>query len=124
GPGGLNLTPAASYVNNTGAGTATASYTFAATANYNGSSGSKDFTIEKADPKCSVAGYSVTYDGNAHTATGSCTGVGGVSDVLSGPDLSLTTHMDAGDFGADSWSRAESANYKAAGGTVHDHIEK
>src|SRR5436305_11207757 len=93
-------------------------------ANHTGSSGTHDFTIDKADPKCSVSGYSVTYDGNAHTATGSCTGVGGVSDVLSGPDLSSTTHTNAGDFAADPWSRAESANYNAAGGTVHDHIDK
>src|SRR6185312_14697159 len=34
-------------------------------------------TIDKADAVCSVTPYDVTYNGNAHTATGSCLGVGG-----------------------------------------------
>ncbi len=32
-------------------------------------------TIARATPDCTVTGYSVTYDGDAHMATGSCTGV-------------------------------------------------
>src|SRR5207249_4031712 len=48
GAGGLNQTPAANYTNNTNVGTATASYTFAETANYLGSSDSKNFDITKA----------------------------------------------------------------------------
>jgi hypothetical protein len=46
GAGGLNLSPAANYSNNTNAGTATASYTYGGDANHTGSSDSKTFTIE------------------------------------------------------------------------------
>jgi hypothetical protein len=49
GAGGLNLSPNTSYFNNTNAGTATASYSFAGGANHTGSSDSKTFTINKAD---------------------------------------------------------------------------
>ena len=45
GAGGLNLTPNATYSNNTGAGTATASYTYAGDANHNGSSDSETCAI-------------------------------------------------------------------------------
>ena len=48
GAGGLNLTPTADFANNTNAGTATASYTYAETANYLSSSDSENFTIGKA----------------------------------------------------------------------------
>jgi hypothetical protein len=48
GAGSLNLSAAPNYTNNTNAGTATASYTFAGDANHTGSSDSKNFTIEKA----------------------------------------------------------------------------
>ena len=48
GAGGLSLTPAPSYDDNTDAGTATASYTYAGDANHTGSNGSKTFTIDKA----------------------------------------------------------------------------
>src|SRR5258708_13444954 len=34
-------------------------------------------TINKANASCSVTGYTVTYNGSSHTATGACTGVGG-----------------------------------------------
>ena len=69
GPGGLNLTPAANYTNNTDAGTATASYTYAETANYLSSSDSKDFTIDKATATVTLAGLSHTYDGTEKQAT-------------------------------------------------------
>src|SRR5205085_3337474 len=42
--------------------------------------------IKNADPSCSVGGYSVVFDGSAHTATGSCVGVDGHTG-LSGLDL-------------------------------------
>ena len=48
GAGGLNQTPTPSYSNNTNAGTATASYTYAGDANHEGSSDSKNFTIDQA----------------------------------------------------------------------------
>src|SRR4029450_8133528 len=48
GAGGLSLTPAADYANNTNAGTATASYSYAGDDNYEASSDSKNFVIGKA----------------------------------------------------------------------------
>ncbi|MBK9154753.1 MAG: hypothetical protein IPM25_11155 [Chloracidobacterium sp.] len=48
GPGGLNLTPTPDYANNTNAGTANASYTYAESANHLGSNDSENFTIDKA----------------------------------------------------------------------------
>ena len=50
GPGGLSLTPTASYINNVNAGTATASFTFAGDANHTGSSDSQTFDIGNASP--------------------------------------------------------------------------
>jgi hypothetical protein len=122
GAGGLSLTPTPSYSNNTNAGTATASYTYVGDTNHTGSSDSKNFTIDRADPHCSVTAYHVTYDGDPHTASGSCTGVGG--GELSGLVLSGTTHTDAGDYAGDPWSFAQTTNYNAASGTVHDQIDR
>src|SRR5204862_436134 len=47
------------------------------TGNYNNGSGTVDDSIAKADATVSVCGYSGVYDGNAHGATGSATGVKG-----------------------------------------------
>ena len=56
--------------------------------------------------------YSVTYDGNSHTATGSATGVEtSPADLTSLLDLSGTTHTDAGDYPSDAWTFAGNANY-------------
>jgi hypothetical protein len=122
GAGGLNLTPAVNYSNNTNAGTATASYTFAETANHLGSSDSKSFEITKADAACSVTGYNVIYNGNPHTATGSCTGV--LRETLSGLDLSNTSHTNAGTYN-DPWTFTDSTgNYNNTSGTVTDFINK
>jgi hypothetical protein len=60
----LNLTPAPSYSNNTNAGTATASYTYAGDANHTGSSDSKNFTIDLASSTTVVScPANVTYNG-------------------------------------------------------------
>src|SRR5207247_7051238 len=75
------------------------------------------------NPTCSVTGYSVPYDGDSHTATGSCTGVGGV--VLSGLDLSGTTHTDAVASHSDSWTFTDSTgNYNDDSGSVTDEISE
>ena len=69
GAGGLNLTPTADYADNTDAGTATASYTFAGDANHTGSSDSKTFTIDKAPSSTTVTivGGPFTYTGSPLT---------------------------------------------------------
>ena len=81
-------------------------------------------TIGKADAACEVTGYSVTYDGDPHTATGSCEGVGG-ADLSADLDLSGTTHTAAGTYDGDAWSFTDtSGNYNDQDGTVDDSIGK
>jgi len=119
----LSLTPAASYANNTNAGTATASYTYAGDPNHDGSSDSKNFEIAKANATINVTPYNVPYDGNQHTATGTATGVNGQS--LSGLDLSGTTHTNAGTYNGDGWTFTDVAgNYNNTSGTVNDSISQ
>jgi hypothetical protein len=93
------------------------------TGNYNDQVGSVTDEVDKANPTCTVTAYSVTYDGNAHTATGSCVGVDGKT-VLSGLDLSGTTHSNAGSY-IDDWTFADvTGNYNNQGGSVTDEIDK
>ncbi|GFE56990.1 S8 family serine peptidase [Geobacter sp. AOG1] len=80
-------------------------------------------TAQKADAVITVTPYSVIYDGNAHTATATTTGVKG-EDLSSQLTLSGTTHTDAGDYPADAWTFAGNGNYNAANGTVNDKIAK
>lgn len=83
----------------------------------------QSFGVATATPTCTVSGYAVTWDGTPHTATGSCTGVGGAS--LAGLDLSGTTHADAGTYAADPWSFTDaSGDYGSLSGTVADSIAK
>jgi hypothetical protein len=125
GAGGLNLTPTATYANNIDAGIATASYTYAESANYLGSSDSKNFTIGKATATVSVNAYSVTYDGQPHTSTYSITGVNGESGATVGTiNVTATTHTNAGTYPTDAWSFTGGANYNDANGTVSNTIGK
>ena len=93
------------------------------TGNYNDDAGTVDNTINKANAVISVTPYSVTYDGVAHTSTGTATGVAAV-DLSGQLDLSGTTHTDAGVYGADAWSFAGGTNYNDATGTVANSIAK
>jgi hypothetical protein len=72
-----------------------------------------------------VTPYSVTYNGNPHTATGTATGVGGLN--LSG-DLNLTgtTHTNAGAYSTDAWSFTDpTGNYANVGATtITDTIQQ
>ncbi|HLF52382.1 T9SS type A sorting domain-containing protein, partial [Flavobacterium sp.] len=123
GAGGLNETPAADYANNINAGTATASYTYAETANYLSSSDSEDFTIGKAAAVIAVTPYSVTYDGNAHTSTFTAIGVEtSPVDLTSLMTVSGTTHTNAATYNGDAWSFSGNNNYNATNGTVNNAI--
>ena len=67
----------------------TADWTFTdATGNYTDDSGSVDIDIAQADPVCTVSGFSGTYDGDPHGATGQCLGV--LGETLVGLDLGST----------------------------------
>jgi hypothetical protein len=88
--------------------------------NYNDASGTVADLIRKANANISVTGYDVTYDGGAHTATGTATGANG-EDLSGLLDLSGTAHTNAGNY-SDTWSFAGNSNYNAASGTVADTI--
>ena len=124
GAGGLSVSVSVVYGNNTAAGTATADATYAGDSNHNSSTATqKTFTIDKANPVCTVTGYDVTYDAQAHTATGECLGVEG--ETLAGLDLTGTTHTAAGDYPTDGWTFTDSTgNYNDDTGTVADSIAK
>ena len=123
GVGGVTLSGLTlSGTTHTNAGVYTDSWSFHdASGNYADRSGTVTDTINKATPTCTVTGYSVTYNGAAHTATGSCTGVGGVT--LTGLDLSATTHTAVGTYNGDAWSLHDAGgNYADRSGTVNDSI--
>src|SRR5918999_2471855 len=63
----------------------TAHWTFAGDATYNAAEGTVAITIERADAAIEVSGFSGTYDGVAHGATGAATGVN--NENLSGLNL-------------------------------------
>ncbi len=92
------------------------------TGNYNSTSGTITDSIAKANASITVTGYDVPYDGNPHTATGSATGIDG--ELLSGLDLSGTTHTDGGAY-IDPWTFTDvTGNYNNASGAVDDTITK
>ena len=105
------------------AGAYTVTATYAGDANHTGSSDTASITIAKANATITVTPYSVTYDANPHTATGTAKGVGGVA--LSGLSLSGTMHTNAGTYAGDSWNFTDlTGNYNNASGTVSDSIAK
>lgn len=115
GAGALSMTPAAAYANNTAAGTATASYTFAGDANHTGSEDRKTFVIGKAAATIVVQDYSGVYDGNAHGTTGSARGVNG--ETLTG--LNLGSSFDNVPGGDATWTYTDATgNYNNATGTA------
>ena len=80
-------------------------------------------TITKANAVIVVTPYTVSYDGNPHTATGTATGVetpnpANLSSLL---NLSGTTHTDIGTY-TDTWTFAGNGNYNSASGTITDLI--
>jgi hypothetical protein len=94
----------------------TAYWTFTdGTGNYNDNSGSVDIVISRADATCSIDGYTGVYDGELHSAAGSCTGVKG--EVLTGLDLG-DTFMDV-PGGTAYWTFTDgTGNYNDNSGSV------
>jgi hypothetical protein len=115
-------TIADSTVTLTGAGTVVLSASQAASGNYAAATGSATFTVGKATAAINVTPYNVIYDGNAHTATGTATGVGG-ANLNADLTLSGTNHTNAGSYATDPWSFSDATgNYASASGTVSDQI--
>jgi len=118
-----------SNTTHTNAGTyASDTWSFTGTANYN-NQGPTTITdqINKANATFTVSPYTVTYDGNSHSATyTSLTGVNGETGATVGTvDVSNTTHTNAGTYSTDSWSFTGTANYNNQGPTtITDQINK
>src|SRR5205807_1163177 len=98
-------------------------WSFAGGTNYNDATGAVNDVIAKADATIVVTPFSVTYDGNPHTASGTATGVGG-ANLSASLNLTGTTHTNAGDYPADAWIFSGGTNYNDASSTVHDVIAK
>jgi hypothetical protein len=72
-----------------------------------------------------VTPYTVTYDGQTHTATYTITGVNGETGAAVGTVTLNTTHTKAGTFPSDSWSFTGTANYNNIDKTaITDTINK
>jgi predicted outer membrane repeat protein len=79
-------------------------------------------TVSPANAQPSVTGYSVSYDGNSHTATATATDVNGNPLPASDFNLTATTHTTVGTY-TDAWTFHDpSGNYQDANGTVSDTI--
>ena len=88
-----------------------------ATANYNNTNGTIADVIGKADATVMVTPYSVTYDGNPHTATCSITGVDGETGATVGTRRrSDTKNINAGTSTADACTFTGDANYNDSNG--------
>ena len=80
-------------------------------------------SITKAHASISITPYNVTYDGAAHTATGTATGV--LGNILAGLDLTATTHTNAGSYSGVGWTFTDATgNYYNASGNINDSIAK
>src|SRR5204863_2202074 len=69
--------------------------------------------VSSTDPS-----YHVIYDSNAHTATGTATGVKG--ETLTGLSLTGTTHTAAGDYPTDPWTFTDSTEIGRASSRAMD----
>ena len=92
--------------------------------NYADAFGTGTFTIEQADATVNVTPYVTTYDGQAHFATGTVTGVLG-EDLTSGLDLAFATaHVNAGVY-SDLWTfSSPHPNYRSTSGSIANTILK
>lgn len=89
--------------------------------NYNNTSGSVTDVIQKANPTIAVAPYSVNYDGAAHSATGTATGVKG-ENLIAMLNLSGTIHTSPGTY-TDTWAFVDTTgNYNNATAQITDVI--
>src|SRR5207248_371201 len=93
----------------------TANWTFSGGTNYNNQNGTAAVVINKADAAVSVTGYTGVYDGNAHGASGTATGVGG-ANLSAGLNLGATFTDVPG--GTAHWTFSGGINYKSASGDV------
>ena len=90
--------------------------------NYSNDDGSVEIEITRADPDCQVDGYSGTYDGDPHGASGSCAGVND-EGPLAGLDLGNSYTNVPG--GTANWAFTDqSGNYSNDDGSVEIEITR
>ncbi len=114
GAGGLNQSLTVSYTDNTNAGTASASASYAGDSNHTGNNDSKQFTITQATATITLGNLYYLYDGQPHgtTATTSPAGLSGVTVTYNG---STTAPSAAGLYSV--VASLTNANYRAANAT-------
>ena len=99
----------------------TANWTFEGNDNYNSATGSVAIVITKANATFDVIGYTGVYDGQAHGATGTASGV-------NSEDLSYLLHLGSTftnvPGGTATWTFEGNDNYNSATGTVDITITK
>jgi hypothetical protein len=93
----------------------TANWTFAGNADYNAAGGTAAITINRADAAIAVAGFTGTYDGAAHGATGTATGVNGES---LNAFLNLGASFTDVPGGTANWTFGGGTNYNATAGSA------
>src|SRR5207249_3983070 len=93
----------------------TAHWTFDGNTNYKSASGTATITISQADANITVNGFSGVYDGDAHGATGSASGVKGEN---LGSLLHLGSSFTSVPGGTAHWTFDGNTNYKSASGDV------
>ena len=121
-PGGYVYAPMSGTVLNAGnSQTLSVQFTPADTTNYSTPAlKTVVINVEKANPIIVVTPYNVIYNGVAHTATGTATGV--LNELLAGLALAGTTHTAAGNY-SDPWTFTDvTGNYNNTNGTVSDTI--
>jgi hypothetical protein len=98
---------------------------YAAQGTFAAGSATGALTVNKANATVLVTPYTVTYDGTAHTATYTITGVNGETGATVGAVTLNTTRTNAGTYASDTWSFTGTANYNnIASTTITDTINK
>jgi hypothetical protein len=99
----------------------TAHWTFNGGTNYNDDEGDAQITINKADADIQVNGYTGTYDGDPHGASGTATGVGGAN---LNSQLNLGATFTDAPGGTAHWTFNGGTNYNDDEGDVQITINK
>ena len=97
-------------------------WSFAGNINYNSANGTVDDVIGKIDATISVIGFTGVYDGNAHGATGTATGIS-AEDLSSLLHVATTTYTNV-PGGLVHWTFDGKANYNSASGDATVTISK
>jgi hypothetical protein len=102
---------------------ATDAWTFGGNTNYNSTNGTVADKINQADAVCTITPYSAVYDGAAHKASGSCTGVD-AGATAAGGTLDLGASFTNVPGGTATWHFTGGTNYRDQSDTVAITITK